>query len=80
MGVSEPEEVASYLTDYDKMLETAAKFKQEGITMFASWEDVMLMVLSDREQPWVVDGQLVIDPKMDEFLDFVKDVYDNDTI
>lgn len=77
LGVSEPEEVASYLTDYDKMLETAAKFKQDGITMFASWEDVMLMVLSDREQPWVVDGQLVIDPKMDEFLDFVKDVYDN---
>ena len=56
LGVSEPEEVTEYFSDYDKMLETAETFKNAGITMFGSWEDVMLMALSDREQPWVVDG------------------------
>lgn len=76
LGVSEPEEVSAYLSDYDKMLETAATFKDAGITMFGSWEDVMLMVLSYRDQPWVVDGKLVIDPKMEDFLDTVKTIHE----
>lgn len=73
LGVSEPEEVAAYLTSYDKMLETAAEFKENGITMFASWEDVLLMALSYRDHAWVEDGKLVIDPKMIDFLDFIKE-------
>ena len=77
LGVSEPADVEKLLTSYDAMLEVAAKFKEKGITMFGSWEDIMLMVLSDREQPWVVDGKLVIDPKMDEFLDMVKTITEN---
>lgn len=77
LGVSEPEEVSAYLSDYDKMLETAATFKENGITMFGSWEDVMLMALSYRDQPWVVDGKLVIDPKMEDFLDTVKEIQEN---
>lgn len=77
LGVSEPEEVSAYLSDYDKMLETAAAFKEEGITMFGSWEDVMLMALSYRDQPWVVDGKLVLDPKMEDFLDTVKTIQEN---
>lgn len=76
LGVSEPEEVTEYFSDYDKMLETAETFKNAGITMFGSWEDVMLMALSDREQPWVVDGKLVIDPKMEDFLDTVKTIHE----
>lgn len=77
LGVSEPEEVAAYLSDYNKMLETAAVFKEKNITMFGSWEDVMLMALSYRDQPWVVDGKLVIDPKMEDFLDVVKEIQEN---
>lgn len=77
LGVSEPEEVSAYLSDYDKMLETADAFKKNGITMFASWEDVMLMALSYRDQPWVVDGKLVIDPKMEDFLDTIKTIQEN---
>lgn len=77
LGVSEPEEVAEYLTSYDKMLETAAKFKENDITMFASWEDVLLMALSYRDHAWVEDGKLVIDPKMVDFLDFVKESNSN---
>ncbi|MDO4331409.1 MAG: ABC transporter substrate-binding protein [Eubacteriales bacterium] len=77
LGVSEPEDVAAYLSDYDKMLETAAVMKEAGITMFGSWEDVMLMALSYRDQPWVVDGKLVIDPKMEDFLDIVKTIQEN---
>ena len=76
LGVSEPEEVSAYFSDYDKMMETAASFKENGITIFGSWEDVMLMVLSYRQQPWVVDETLVIDPAMEEFLDRVKEIYE----
>ena len=70
------QKVTEYFSDYDKMLETAETFKNAGITMFGSWEDVMLMALSDREQPWVVDGKLVIDPKMEDFLDTVKTIHE----
>jgi len=76
LGVSEPEEVSAYFSDYNKMLETAAAFKENDITMFGSWEDVMLMALSDRQQAWVVDGKLVIDAKMETFLDIVKEIYE----
>lgn len=77
LGVSEPEEVAELLSDYDKMLDVAKSFKEKDITMFGSWEDVMLMALSYREQPWVADGKLVVDQKMVDFLDVVKEISEN---
>ena len=43
------------------MLDAAAKFSEKGVKMFASWQDIMNMQFSNREQPWVVDDKLIID-------------------
>jgi ABC-type glycerol-3-phosphate transport system substrate-binding protein len=77
LGVSEPEDVSKLLGTYDNMMDIAAKMKEKGIHMFASWEDVLLMKLSERDSPWVVDDQLVVDPLMEEFMDYVKTIHDN---
>ena len=42
--------------------------------MFASWQDIMNMQFSNREQPWVVDGKLIIDDSMLEFMDMAKTI------
>ena len=46
------------------MLDAAAKFSEKGVKMFASWQDIMNMQFSNREQPWVVDDKLIIDDSM----------------
>ncbi|MFQ9509450.1 MAG: ABC transporter substrate-binding protein [Lachnospiraceae bacterium] len=77
LGTDEPEEVSAMLRSNDAMLETAAKLKQAGIKMFASWQDIMNMQFSNREQPWVVNGKLVIDDSMLAFMDMAKAITEN---
>lgn len=59
------------------MLDAAAKFSEKGVKMFASWQDIMNMQFSNREQPWVVDDKLIIDDSMLEFMDMAKTISDN---
>ena len=77
LGTDEPEAVAAMLTSNQAMLDVAAKLAAKGIKMFASWQDIMNMQFSNREQPWVVDGKLIIDPSMLEFMDMAKTITEN---
>ena len=45
--------------------------------MFASWQDIMNMQFSNRKEPWVVDGKLVIDDSMLDFMDMAKTISEN---
>lgn len=76
-GVSEPEEVSALLTSNQAMMEAAEAFKNEGIRMFASWEDIMNMQFSNRQDPWVKDGKLLIDPSMLEFMEMARTITEN---
>ncbi len=78
LGTDEPEAVAAMLTSNQAMLDVAAKLAEKDIKMFASWQDIMNMQFSNREQPWVVDGKLIIDPSMLEFMDMAKTITEND--
>lgn len=77
LGTDDPDQVAAMLGSNSAMLEVAAKLKDKGIQMFASWQDIMNMQFSNRQDPWVVDGNLVIDPSMLEFMDMAKTITDN---
>ena len=77
LGTDDPSEVSAMLTDDAAMLEVAAKFKEAGIKMFASWQDIFNMEFSNRAEPWVVDGKLVIDDSMLAFMDMAKTITDN---
>lgn len=74
LGVSEPEDVAQLLTSNEAMLEVAAKMKEGGVKMFASWQDIFNMQFSNRQSPWVVEGKLVIDENMVRFFDMAKTI------
>lgn len=77
LGTDDPDEVAAMLTDKAAMLEVAAKLKESGIKMFASWQDIFNMEFSNRAEPWVVDGKLIIDESMLSFMDTAKTITDN---
>ncbi len=77
LGTDDPVELAKLLNSNEAMLDVAAKFKEKGIKMFASWKDIMNMQFSNRAQPWVVDGKLVIDDSMLSFMDMAKTIVEN---
>ena len=77
LGTDDPTEVAALLSSNDAMLDVAAKLKDKGIKMFASWQDIMNMQFSNRAQPWVVDDRLVIDESMLDFMDMAKTIAEN---
>lgn len=77
LGTDDPDEVGAMLNSNDALLDVAAKMKENGIKMFASWQDILNMEFSNREQPWVVDETLVIDDTMLEFMDMAKEIADN---
>lgn len=72
LGTDDPTEVAALLNSNEAMLAVAAKLKDKGIKMFASWQDIMNMQFSNWAQPWVVDDKLVIDDSMLSFVDMLR--------
>lgn len=77
LGTDEPDEIAAMLNSDEAMLDVAAKLKDSGIKMFASWQDIFNMEFSNRENPWVVDDTLVIDDGLLAFMDMAKTITDN---
>ena len=78
LGTDDPAQVAGMLSSNEKMLEVAKTLKDKGgVKMFASWQDIMNMQFSSRQQPWVVDGKLVIDASMLTFMDMAKAIVQN---
>ncbi len=77
LGTDDPEEVGALLKDNQAMLDVAAKLKENGVKMFASWQDIFNMQFSNRSQPWVVDDKLVIDDGMKGFMELAKTCVEN---
>jgi len=75
LGTDDPVEVQEMVADMDKFLETAGKIKEcsDGNYFMVGTSDAMFNpFLANRSQPWIVDGALVIDPMVNEFVDFAK--------
>lgn len=80
LGTDEPDKVQAMVADIDKFVETAEKIKNCGtgdyFTVGTSGE-LLNPFLTNRAQPWVVDGKLVIDPKVVDYVHFAKLMRDN---
>ena len=75
LGTDDPEKVQAMIADMDKFVETAAKIKDCGTGDYytvGTAGEMLNPFLSNRAQPWVVDGKLVIDPKIVEYVHFAK--------
>jgi len=74
LGTDDPVQVQAMVADLDKFVETAQKIKDchEGYFMVGTSAAMFNPFLANRAQPWIVDDTLVIDPKVEEFVDFAK--------
>lgn len=79
LGTDDPDQVQAMVADIDKFVETAAKIKEcnpDYFTVGTSGE-LFNPFLANRSQPWIVDGELVIDPMVVEYIEFAKLMRDN---
>ncbi len=74
-GTDDPAKIQDMMSDMSKFEDMAAvvKEKSNGDTyMVCSTGDFTNTFYANREQPWVVDGALVIDPQIDKLFDIAK--------
>ncbi len=74
-GTDDPVEMQEILGDFDKYIAAAEviKEKSEGNTyMVASNGDFQNLFFANREQPWVVDDKLTVDPMVEKMVETVK--------
>ena len=74
-GTDDPAEIQALLSDIDKYTAAAAVVKEKsgGDTyMVASSGDFQNPFFANREQPWVVDDTLVVDPMVNKYVETAK--------
>jgi ABC-type glycerol-3-phosphate transport system substrate-binding protein len=77
LGVSEPEDVAPYFESWDAFLETARTVAEtDGCAIISSTGDIFRSILNSRTQGWIVDGEVYIDPVMEDYFDLAKTLKD----
>lgn len=81
LGVTTPEEMQEKVADWDLFMETADELNEasEGaVKMVVGAGDIWNAYQYSREQGWVVDGKLVIDPVLYDYLDLCKVLEEDD--
>ncbi len=81
LGVTTPEEFQEKVADWDAFLETAEERKEASdgaCKMFCATGDIWNAYQYNRSEGWVVDGKLVIDDVLYDFLDLVKTAEEED--
>ena len=79
-GTDDPAEIQALMGDLDKFVAAAEVIKEKsgGNTyMVASNGDFQNLFFANREQPWVVDDTLVIDPMVNKYFEIAKLFRDN---
>jgi ABC-type glycerol-3-phosphate transport system substrate-binding protein len=79
LGTDDPAEVAKYFASWDKMLETGRIVKEKSagsVYLISGIGDLNNMIMAQRDNPWVVNGKLVVDPQMVDFFDVAKTIRD----
>lgn len=80
LGTDDLVQVQAMVADMTKFVETAAKIKACGTGDYftvGTGGEMFTPFLSARSQPWIVDGALVIDPKIVDYVHFAKLMRDN---
>lgn len=81
LGTDDPKAIADMLTTPEKILDTARKLKEASggkAKLFVGTEDLYKIYAGSRNQAWVENNKLVIDPKMLELVDLSKQLRDED--
>ena len=74
-----PEEVSKMFASSEKILETARKLKAKSlgkVKLFPNLDELFRIYLGSRSTGWLKNGELFIDPKIDEFMELSKKLQD----
>jgi len=80
LGTDDPAVVQQYFANWNTFLGTARNISEQsegGTVVVSSLGDLNFPFLASRAQPWVVNGQLHIDPMMIQYLEMVRYLRDN---
>jgi ABC-type glycerol-3-phosphate transport system substrate-binding protein len=80
-GTDDPAKVQKKVKDFDTFMATARelnKISKGKCKMVSTSEELFLPCKGARKEPWIVDGNLYIDPAMEKYMDMAKAFYDED--
>ena len=77
LGSDDPATVQEAVKDWDTFADTAKKMKDAGYQMLSGYDDSYRAFSNNVSQPWVVDGEVVIDDQLKAWVDQTKDFTDN---
>ena len=63
--------------NWDMFFKAADQLKQKGYAAISGPSDIWKACESSSEIPWIVDGEIRIDPEREKYLDIVKTIKDN---
>ncbi|MEN2773534.1 extracellular solute-binding protein [Acetivibrio clariflavus] len=75
LETNQPEEISRMFASSEKILETAKKLKEKSsgkVKLFPNLEELLRIYLGSRSSGWIKNGELFIDPKIDEFMELAK--------
>lgn len=77
LGTDDPDTVQTYLADWDKFNETAAKMKDNGYFMLSGYDDAFRTFSNNISQPWVNENnEIIIDQNMIKWVEQTKEYTD----
>ena len=79
-GTDDPAVIQTYFANFNKFLETAKMLKDKSngaCVVVSSLNDLFNSFMSARKDPWLVNGKLVIDPAMEQYMDICRTLHDN---
>ena len=79
-GTDDPAEIQAHFADLDTFLETAQFLKEASggrCVIVATSGELFRPIMASRQDPWVVDGKLTIDPAVIEYMEMAKTLRDN---
>lgn len=81
LGVSEPDDVAPFFATWDDVMttcETVNEASNGEVKAISGTDDIWRAYLNTRSEGWITDGEVSIDPVMEDYFDFAKKLYDEE--
>ena len=79
LGTDDPDQVQAYFNNWDNYLATARQMNQQSggkAVVLGAVDELLMPFKASRTAPWVVDGQLNIDPAMLRYMEMAKTLRD----
>ena len=81
-GTDDPKEIATIIgggtQSWDKFFEAAETCKGKGVAVLSGTGDIWTVIKHSADQGWLTeDGKLHIDPKIESYMDYAKQLIDN---